>query len=294
MSDEMPCYCVLLQNVIRMVGIALLLSFLHLAKPRLIAQASGVYVQNSSAGIATPATDEDVKEIIKLASAGFSDQLVIQQIKSEGKTLLFSADQRNLMMRDGIDGKVVLALSTLSASGSTLTPTNKSPQGSQAGCPTEVGAYYKTSGAWKPMEARQSAGFKTTGLMKGALTYGIASSRMKAQFRDARSPYQLKDAMLQVCLVGVASNGRDLTLVKFQEENDRREIQWAKLGTWSGPNYQIDPKRVIPVEVSKLAEKLYLVASVTPLPEGEFILLTTMPAIGITLDGYDFGNHPER
>jgi hypothetical protein len=63
-------------------------------------------------GAARPATNEDVAEIIKLVGAGFSDQLVIQQVKSEGKVLSFSADQLNTFTRNGIDGKVIVALGT--------------------------------------------------------------------------------------------------------------------------------------------------------------------------------------
>jgi hypothetical protein len=70
--------------------------------------------QGASSSTARPATNEDMAEIIKLVGAGFSDQLVIQQVKSEGKVLLFSADQLNTFVRSGIDGKLVAALETMS------------------------------------------------------------------------------------------------------------------------------------------------------------------------------------
>jgi hypothetical protein len=68
--------------------------------------------QGASSSTARPATNEDVAEIIRLTSAGFSDELVIQQVKSEGKVLLFSPDQLNTFIRSGIDGKVIAALGT--------------------------------------------------------------------------------------------------------------------------------------------------------------------------------------
>jgi hypothetical protein len=68
-----------------------------------------------AATAARPATDDDVAEIIKLASVGFSDQLVVQQIRSEGKALLFSANQRNTLMKNGVDGNVAGATERLSS-----------------------------------------------------------------------------------------------------------------------------------------------------------------------------------
>jgi hypothetical protein len=151
------------------------------------------------------------------------------------------------------------------------------------------------------MDATRSIGFKSTGAAKAAVSYGAASMKYKAQFRDP-APYQLKDAPFEMCLVGVTDNGRDVALVKFQEEKDRRELQMASLRMWSGINAQIDPKSVVPLAVSKVGEKVYLISSKQPVPEGEFILFTIVPDIAsmikantpASLGGYDFGNHEGR
>ena len=149
------------------------------------------------------------------------------------------------------------------------------------------------------MDAAHSIGFKSTGVAKAAFSYGAASAKMKAQFRDPRSPYQLKTGDLAICLVGLTDNGRDMTLARFQQEKDRRELQMASMRLWSGVNAQIDPKSVIPVDVQKLSDKTYLVKNKEPLPEGEFILFTIVPDVAAmakantpsSLGGYDFGNH---
>lgn len=149
------------------------------------------------------------------------------------------------------------------------------------------------------MDPSHSVGFKTTNVAGAAFSYGAAKARMKAQFRDARSPYQLKDSSLSVCLVGVVDSGRDITVARFQEEKDRRELPMASYRLWTGVNAQMDPKVLIGISVEKKADKVYLITGKEPLPLGEFILFTIVPDVAAmvkanqatSLGGYDFGNH---
>jgi hypothetical protein len=149
------------------------------------------------------------------------------------------------------------------------------------------------------MDPSHSIGFKTTNVAGAAFSYGAAKARIKAQFRDAESPYQLKSNALAMCLVGVADSGRDITLAKLQEEKDHREISMASYRMWTGVNAQIDPKVVVPISVEKKGDKLYQVTSKEPLSAGEFILFAMIPDVAAmakantpgALGGYDFGNH---
>ena len=132
-----------------------------------------------------------------------------------------------------------------------------------------------------------------------AFSYGAASMKIKAQFRDPRSPYQLLDGKGAICLVGLTDNGRDFTLARLQEEKDHRELQMASARMWTGVNAQLDPKLVIPIDVTKQTEKTYLIVPKNATPAGEFILFLIVPDVqGLvkantpqSLGGYDFGNH---
>ena len=149
------------------------------------------------------------------------------------------------------------------------------------------------------MDSSHSVGWKTTNVAGAAFSHGAAKAKVKAQFRDSKSPYQLKGSDLAICLVGVIDSGRDLTLAKFQEENDRRELAMASYRLWTGINAQIDPASLIPITVDKKADKVYLISSRAPLPSGEFILFTIVPDVAAmakantpgSLGGYDFGSH---
>lgn len=166
-------------------------------------------------------------------------------------------------------------------------------------CPNTAGAYFLQGNKWVGMDPSHSMGFKTTNVAGAAFSYGMAKARIKAQFRDGESPYQLDGHDLTMCLVDVADSGRDITLAKFQEEKDHRELPMASIRAWTGVNAQLDPKSIIPVSVDKLADKVYLVASKEPIPSGEFMLFTMVPDLSsmvkantpTSLGGYDFGAH---
>jgi hypothetical protein len=180
-----------------------------------------------------------------------------------------------------------------------LAPLTLCAQTAPPECPTATGAYLLQAGKWMSVDPSHSIGFKTTNVAGAAFSYGAAKAKVKAQFRDARSPYQVEGNTFAMCLIGVADSGRDVTLAKFQEEKDHRELAMASYRMWTGINAQIDPKSIVPVTVDKKADKSYLVVSKDPLPVGEFMLFTIIPDVQAmvksntagALGGYDFGAH---
>jgi hypothetical protein len=176
-----------------------------------------------------------------------------------------------------------------------------SPVASAPTCPTVKGAYYMQSNNWVSMDPSHSVGFKTTNVAGPAFSYGATKARVKAQFREPHSPYQLRSHAFAMCLVGITDSGRDITVAKFQEEKDRREISMASYRLWTGINAQIDPKVIIQVSVEKKGDKVYLVTGKELLPQGEFILFTIIPDVAAmtkantpsSLGGYDFGHHEQ-
>src|ERR1700723_491786 len=82
-------------------------------------------------------------------------------------------------------------------------PTTNSPAAGALTCPAAIGAYYLQKNDWVSMDPSHSIGFKTTNIAGAAFSYGAAKARVKAQFRDAHSPYQLKSSTFAMCLVGI-------------------------------------------------------------------------------------------
>jgi hypothetical protein len=166
-------------------------------------------------------------------------------------------------------------------------------------CPTPNGAYLLQANEWKSVDAVHAIGFKTTNLAGAAFSYGAAKAKMKAQFRDGKSPYQLASHDFAMCLVGLTDSGRDISVARFQEEKDRRELAMASYRLWTGVNAQMDPNALVPVTVDKKGDKVYQITSKEPVPTGEFILFTIVPDVSAmvkantpgSLGGYDFGVH---
>ena len=118
----------------------------------------------------------------------------------------------------------IAAIAALSVVPSVFAQTSTPPA-----CPEANGAYYLMDQSWKPMDAAHSIGFKTTGVAAAAFSYGAAKAHVKAQFRDAHSPYQIHDGTMAMCLVGLTDNGRDISMARLQQENDRRELAMASM-----------------------------------------------------------------
>jgi hypothetical protein len=213
----------------------------------------------------------------------------------------------------GPDGKVLPAYSGHDTPPTTIPPaasvvktpvaaaTSPSDVGNAPICPKVYGAYYMQSNGWVPMDPSHSVGFKTTNVAGAAFSYGATKMRIKAQFRDAHSPYQLRSNTFAMCLVGIIDSGRDITVAKFQEEKDRREISMVSYRLWTGVSAQMDAEVFIPVSAEKKGDKVYLVTSKESLPQGEFILFTIIPDVAAmtkantpsSLGGYDFGHHEQ-
>jgi hypothetical protein len=58
-----------------------------------------------------------------------------------------------------------------------------------------------------------------------------------------------------MCLVGVTDSGRDITVAKFQEEKDRREISMASYRLWTGINAQLTLKFLFRFQLKRRATR---------------------------------------
>jgi hypothetical protein len=185
----------------------------------------------------------------------------------------------------------------LTDSASAGTPNSAITQPSS--CPVVPGVYYRSDAKWKLMEEIHSSGFHTTGIAKAAFCYGVASAKVKALFRAPRSPYQIRNPESQFCVVGMTDEGRDLTIVRLQEERDRRELETASMRMWTGVSSEVKDDQLLKIDVEKLADKIYLVTPSGRIPAGEYILFTIVPDTQAlvkantpsALGGYDFGFH---
>jgi len=87
--------------------------------------------------------------------------------------------------------------------------------------------------------------------------------------------------------VPFAVNGRNLTIVKFDEKSDHRELQTTSGGNFVTYKAGVGKNQSPEIEVSEIGAGTFLVSPKEELSSGEYLLTQSAMAYS----GYDFGFH---
>ena len=129
-----------------------------------------------------------VADLIKLLKAGFSEDLIIDQIRKTGQRFSLSTDQllqlKAAQVRDSVPIDFMIDPATASpplqpapsAALSSASPTKPEPlrtaEPTAAALPTEIGVYAKQKGKWTEI-LPEVVNWKTGGVMKSVATVGV-------------------------------------------------------------------------------------------------------------------------
>jgi len=118
------------------------------------------------------------------------------------------------------------------------------------------------------------------------LTY---SSQAVAVYRNAKAPVTLGNEP-EFCVSGFGSSLKGLTIVKLDEKNDRREMQFVSKRLFRKPKVQYNRDDIQPVKLISSDDTQVILATKTPLKPGQYILFPP-PRVESTgnPNGYDFG-----
>ena len=106
-----------------------------------------------------------------------------------------------------------------------------------------------------------------------ALTYGIASGAMVAEFEGGRAPVQIETARPVICICHFFSLPGDPVLVRLHpNKKNARELDAGKIHVGS-KTAQADAADLIPVTVSQPENRVWLVQPQQALPAGEYALM---------------------
>lgn len=155
-----------------------------------------------------------------------------------------------------------------------------------ANIPTVSGVYYSSTQAPTRMELATSSGFKTSGALGAAFSYGIAKVKGKWLYRNTTAAAQLPDRRPAFTLVSqIDVSTQAIALVKFDVKKDHREAQMCEASVWTG--VKTENPEVIPLSVTRIPNTNTLtIVPQNDLPAGEYLLITDA---GKGYDGYDFG-----
>jgi len=232
-----------------------------------------------SQSTAPPSNSISVEEVVRLAHAGVSDEIIITKIKKAGKSFDLSAEEILELKKKGVSDDVTKMLmdpsqpyapvspAAMSASASAGKPAAAvtDPVGSKV--PSMSGLYYSPDAArvdfiplsLKPLTAAAGgglSGFLKKGGVDGYLAGSKAALRLSATQPILYLRLPEKNAI------------EDVILLSLTQKSDRREVSFG-----SKPMKPIFPIEAIrPFEVKELGADLFRLTPATLKP-GEYVLL---------------------
>lgn len=236
-----------------------------------------------------------VEDIIKLAKAGLSEDIILEQIRKRGQPYDLSTDQILALKAANVSDRIVAfmldpsnrepAAAPAASPVATAAPPSALPVASpltsapavrasspprQSPPPDEVGVYAKKNGEWIPVRS-EMVNWKTAGALKTIATVGIMRESVNGLVAGVRSKTALNGP---VQLVIVPPEGVELSeyqLVRLRVEKDCREFRTVTGGLLH--SYSDASHDRLPLEGKKLAGRQYAVDFPEGAGPGEYGLL---------------------
>jgi hypothetical protein len=232
-----------------------------------------------SAGAASGLTAEDV---IKLAKAGLSEDIIIQQIKKNGRAFDLSTDQLIALKTATVSDRIVevmldpsksdAAVAPTPAVSKLVTPAPVAPRHPPAepAQPTEVGVYAKKQGQWVEVPP-EIVYWKTGGVMKTIATAGIRHGDVNGHVPGASSHISFASPLelLIVAPEGVAL--AEYQLLRLRGNKDNREFRTVTGGILHAQSGS--QRDLVAFDGKKIASRMYEVTFPASAGSGEYGVL---------------------
>jgi len=219
-----------------------------------------------------------------MKKAGFSDEMIVKAIESNGATVDSSVDGLMLLKNGGLSDSVIAA--ALASRSGRPTALAKPFTGQ---VPEEVGVHHVSGSSLKPLPVElvsmKAAGmWKTMAFMKASLLGSISGSRSSTQMSG---PVQV----VIRCPDGTVPS--EYLLVMLEQKKASREFLAGKGGA-TGVSMGVEEKSKVSVQFEKIAPNVYR-ASIDTLTPGEYGFLApgslSSATIASTSKMYTFGVH---
>ena len=237
-------------------------------------------------------TNEDV---MRMARLKFDDTTIIKTIQLSDANFDLTVAALVKLKDQGVSQTVIQAM-LAEGSPKRETASDKVTDPQSAAAKLQPGTYRWTGREWLAMQSISMSGGGGKHMAK-MLVPGL-TPQMVWTFHDGRAPIQLRDGKPLFCVklmvvpagTPYAPNGRNLTIVKFDEKSDRRELQVTSGGNFVTYKAGVGKNRLPEIEISEISAGTFLVSPKEELSSGEY-LITQFAMAG---SGYDFGFHPGK
>lgn len=278
--------------VVRLIGVLVVALVFCPGGPALAQSAVAAMPQRAANAAAVAMTNQDV---VKLVTAGFTDELIVAVIGGAAKTAFdLSPGGLVVLKKAGVSEAVIGAMlrwvaapraqesaaaRTAPASGE---PAGRPGEPSSDIVPPEVGLYVRVAG--ELVEIRpEIVNWRTGGMLKRMATAGLAGGHVNGWIATPRSPNRVT---LPVEIIIYAPEGTSVSeyqLLRFDEKSSRREFRMmstSMVGARSGADVNL-----IEFGSERVAARTYLIR-LENLPHGEYGFLPPgLTAAGLAASG---------
>jgi hypothetical protein len=215
-----------------------------------------------------------VEDVIKLAKAGLSEDIIIRQIRKNGQAFDMSTEQLIALKAAGVSDRIVQVMLDPSKADTpggiapaTLAAT---PEPAEAALPTEVGVYAKKQGQWVEV-APEIVYWKTGGALKTVATVGIRHGDVNGHVPGASSHTSLATPLEFLIVAPEGTALAEYQLLRLHSNKDNREFRTITGGiVHSHSGSQRDQ---VPFDGKKIASRVFELTFPATAGPGEYGLL---------------------
>ncbi len=214
-------------------------------------------------------------DILKMARAGLSDDILVQTIQSKPGHYDTAPDDLIALKTAGISDRVI---STMEAHGTGLVmrPSKTAVEISPlvAGV-DEIGVYYKSTkgeqaGQWLPLQTERVV-FKSGGAAKSILTHGIISKDMNGHLTGPTSALSLPTGVEILIYAPLGTDANEYDFLRLQEHKDNREFRTLTGGVFHSESGA--ERNELEFHPKKIATQMYTFTVPADIEKGEYGVL---------------------
>jgi hypothetical protein len=233
---------------------------------------------------ATTASGLTAEDVIKLVKAGLSEDIIIQQIRKNGRAFDLSTEQLIALKTANVSDRIVqvmldpskaVAAAPTPAVSKPVAPAPPAPMAArhtpaEAALPTEAGVYAKRQSQWVEIPP-DIVNWKSGGVLKTIATAGIRHGDINGHVLGASSHTSLARPLelLIVAPDGVALN--EYQLLRLRANKDNREFRTVTGGILHAQSGS--ERDLVPFDGKKIASRIYEVTFPAAAGSGEYGVL---------------------
>lgn len=227
--------------------------------PMKVSAQSGLHART-----AKPASGMTVDDVIRLTTAGLSEDIIIQQIRNKGQAFDLTTDQLIALKSAHVSDRILQCMLDPSKPDLALVPAREpeprvgtrqaAPVAAPAAVPTEIGVYTQRDGQWVEIPP-ELVYWKTGGALKSIATVGVMHGDVNGHVLGTSSRTSLATPLRFLI---VAPDGVALTeyqLIRFRTNKDNREFRTITGGLLHSQGGAI--RDLVSFDGEKLASRVY-------------------------------------